>query len=69
MRFRLALLRHDFDRKVGQHVRRLVRRLLPDWLVTQALLKASRHIRSTEIVPDVPFTVVYERQFKHRQST
>jgi hypothetical protein len=64
MRFRLALLRHDFDRKVGQHITRLVRQLLPDWLVTQALLKASRHIRDTETVPEVPFMAVYERQFK-----
>ena len=47
---------------VDQWVRPWLVRHLPRWIVYEALLAGGvRHIGSSEIVPEVPFTTVLER--------
>lgn len=47
-------------------VTHFIRKLMPRWLVVQALIKAAapgKGIADAECVPDVPFMVVYKRWF------
>ncbi len=60
----LTELKYRIDRFFRLHVDSAVRRLMPKYIVTQALLKSSHFIRPDEEVPAVPFMAVYERQFK-----
>lgn len=43
-------------------------RVMPNWLVKQAMMRASRHILPDEVVPEVPFMVVFGRLFKKEES-
>jgi len=60
----LTEIKYRIDRFLRLRVDTAVRRLMPKYIVTQALLKSSHYIRPDEVVPAVPFMAVYERQFK-----
>jgi hypothetical protein len=45
----------------GQHI---LFKLMPNWLVQQAMIRASRHIKDDEVVPEVRFMTILERTYK-----
>lgn len=54
------------SRWFARHGQSVLFKVMPKWLVTQALLRASRHIKGHEIVPNVRFMDILERQMKSR---
>jgi hypothetical protein len=47
-----------------RHGQEVLFKLMPNWLVQQAMIKASRHVLPHEVVPDVKFMTIFERTYK-----
>jgi len=57
--------RYWAKRWIANHARTVLYAVMPRWLVREAMMYASRYIKDNEVVPDVPFMIVFERVCKN----